>query len=454
MAAVALGLALFYVPVDPGFNANALLAAHPELATFLVPALDPTPALGVRLEVILDGWQGKFFSPGLLRFAFQICLVLVTGHALALSPPVQRGVAAIAAIPKNTAQAAMLVAIVAEISGVIHWGLGAVIGAFLAREIGRAFQRQGRTLHYPILGAAAYMGLLVWHGGLSGSAPLKVAESNHFLVDRIGVISADQTLFSSYNLIITGVILVVVPLIFWLLSPRDPATFVPFIDTFEAPGPDEAPVEGRSGRLVSRLENSVLICFVIGGAGLAWTAYRLVAGRANFDLDALNFLFLFAGLLLQSTPANYARAVSDGVRGCGGIILQFPFYFGILGIFSSAGLIDWFAGSLASMADETTLPIFAFLSAAVVNLFIPSGGGQWAVQGDVLVTAAQQVGADVSHTIMAFSYGDQLTNMLQPFWALPLLGITGLKARQIIGYTGAVMLLVTPIYIGLLWVLH
>ncbi|MBT3223524.1 MAG: short-chain fatty acid transporter, partial [Proteobacteria bacterium] len=194
-----------------------------------------TMGMASRAEAVLGGWSGTFFSLKLMRFAFQMCIVLVTGHALALSPPVRRIVAELARLPKNTASAAVLVAIVALVSGVVHWGLGAVVGAFLAREIGRAAARENRPLHYPILGAAAYMGFLVWHGGLSASAPLKVAESDHFLVDKIGVIPVANTLGLTSNLVITGVILVVVPLIFWLMAPRDVSSFVPYSGSVEEP---------------------------------------------------------------------------------------------------------------------------------------------------------------------------------------------------------------------------
>jgi short-chain fatty acids transporter len=187
-----------------------------------------TPAAGIsgpvgladRLTGVLGGWSDAFFRGSLLEFAFQMCLVLVTGHALATSGPVQRIVARIARLPRNTAQAAVLVAIVAMVAGVLHWGLGAVVGAFLARDIGRIARREGRPLHYPLLGAAAYMGLLVWHGGLSGSAPLKIAEPGHFLADAIGVVDTRLTLFSGFNLAITGAILVLVPVLFRLLTPR------------------------------------------------------------------------------------------------------------------------------------------------------------------------------------------------------------------------------------------
>jgi len=407
------------------------------------------PGLTAQLGLMIDGWSAEFFKTGLLAFAFQMCLVLVTGHALALSKPVQRGILALASIPKTTAGAAVLVGYISAVSGVVHWGLGAVVGAFLAREIGRIARNEGRELHYPLLGAAAYLGLLVWHGGFSGSAPLKVAEDGHFLASIIGVVGADQTILSPLNLIVTGVLVVGTPLLFLLMAPAAGEPVVPFHASGIGTDPTDSQ-EQRAEGPAGTLENSRLISIVLGGAGLIWTIWEL-AGPARLNLNTVNFLFLFAGILAQGTPIRYVRAVQDGVKGCGGIVLQFPFYFGILGILKASGLIALFADALANMATESTLGIFAFVSAAVVNLFVPSGGGQWAVQGDVLMAASERLGSDTGSTIMAFAYGDQLTNMLQPFWALPLLGITGLKARQIVGYTATVMILVTPVIMLLLY---
>lgn len=426
---------------------------------------EATPDAGFfeRAEGVLAGWSGKFFDKDLLNFAFQMCLILVTGHALALSSPVQRLVKRIALFPKTTAHAAVLVAIVALIAGVIHWGLGAVVGAFLAREIGMRAKETGRKIHYPILGAAAYMGLLVWHGGLSASAPLNIATDDHFLMDAIGQISTSQTIFSSFNVIITGVILVLVPVLFWALTPKDSEHFVPFSGDVSQPLSKDSeysawPKSGSTSsegktRVAGALENSQIIAFLIGGIGMFWIVFQFATGATGINLNSVNFTFLFAGILFHRRPISYVRAVTEGAKGCAGIILQFPFYFGILGIFAASGLIEAFAGGLADFATERTLPVLTFVSAGVVNLFVPSGGGQWAIQGEILVESVHRVGGDLEHTIMAFCYGDQLTNMLQPFWALPLLAITGLKARQIIGYTAAIMFLVTPVYLVLIFLL-
>ena len=390
---------------------------------------------------LVGGWVDGFSSKPLLAFALQMCLVLVTGHALALSPPVQRLVRWAASLPRTAAQAAGLVSLVACGAAVVHWGLGAIVGAFAAREVARHAPARGLKLHYPLLGAAAYTGLAVWHGGLSGSAPLKVAEQGHFAESLVGVLPVQETLLSPLNFCVTGGLLVVLPLTFMAMTPRDEASFI----AFEGTDSPERSAPAVIDSFPTWLQETPALGWVVGGLGTFAVAGSWAAGRLSLDLNLVNLLFLFVGIAFQGRLRGYVDAISDGARGAGAVILQFPFYFGILGVMKASGLIQWIGGGLVAIANPTTFPVIAFLSAGLVNLFVPSGGGQWAVQGELLLTAARQLHVEPGAAVMAFSYGDAWTNMLQPFWALPLLGIMGLKAQQIIGYTAVVFLLMLAV---------
>jgi len=208
---LALGLTLLVMFLGA---ANLTLGQDVSAALFRDLAQADAPPDPSIFWTVFGAWLAGFANPGGLAFALQMCLVLVTGHALATSPPVQSAVDRIAQLPRDTASAAALVAGVGCLASVVHWGLGAIVGALLAREIARNATRRGLVLHYPLLGAAAYAGFAVWHGGLSGSAPLKVAEDGHFLQALIGVISVRETLFSNANLLVTGVLVVGIPLLF------------------------------------------------------------------------------------------------------------------------------------------------------------------------------------------------------------------------------------------------
>lgn len=387
-------------------------------------------------------WFAEFSSAGLMAFALKMALILVTGHALALSAPVQKGVDVVARVPRTGAQAAALVAFVAVVASFLHWGLGAIVGALVAREIGRSAAQRGVKLHYPLLGAAGYAGFAVWHGGLSGSAPVTVAAEGHFLSDVMaaqvegGVLPLSQTLFGSMNLIVGASLVVLIPLLCAWMTPSDEADFVAPDPTQIRPLPELDAASGDT--TLDRLQRSPIGGWVLGGGGLALVVTAIATGRATFDLNTVVLSFLFLGVLLQGSLVRYAAAIADGARGAGAILLQFPFYFGILGLMKAGGLIPRISDALVSLSSAETFPVLAFLSAGLVNLVVPSGGGQWVVQGDILMSAGASLSVDPATTVMAFSYGDAWSNLLQPFWALPLLGIMGLRARDIIGYTAVV----------------
>jgi short-chain fatty acids transporter len=438
-----------YVP-DP-----FVLAVLLTLLTVVLAAVFGEAVAGLsydeRIVALASGWFDEFYATGLMKFALQMVIVLVTGHALALSKPVRRLIEKIAGVAKTPGAAVVIVSLVACAASLIQWGLGAIAGAFMAREMGRAFAKRGQAVHYPLLGAAGYAGFLVWHGGFSGSAPLKVAEEGHFVADVIGVIPISQTLFSPLNFTVIGTMLVLIPFLFWRLMPRDEAEMVQYQLDDEPADLDEveqaAPTSAVDFLEHTRLLNVVIGAFLVGVLAL----YFRRRGIGGWDLDSINLLFLTLGILLHPSPSSYVSAVVDGVKGAAGIILQFPFYFGILGLLKASGLIEQIAEFFIGISTADTFPIFTFLSAGIVNFFVPSGGGQWAVQGPVMMQAVATLGVPAEQAIMALAYGDAWTNMLQPFWALPLLGIMGLRAKDIIGYTALVMLVTGPVMMLLLY---
>ncbi len=401
---------------------------------------------------LIDHWGSSDGVWMLLAFGMQMCLILVTGHALASSPPVSAVLDRLAALPRTGAQAAAMVAFVACVLAVCNWGLGLIGGALMARRVGIAMERRGTPAHYPLLAAAGYLGLMVWHGGFSGSAPLKVTTQRD-LVEVFGdappIVPLDlsQTLFSPLNLVVTGGLLLLAPLLLAALTPRDPRDISPastFIE-LDAPGVRARTMSSRTPLLPRILEDTPIVTLALVVL-IGWWAWRFYlpggdtpSGLFRLSPNTVNLTMLMLGLICHGTPRRYIRAVEEAVSGCAGIIVQFPLYAGIMGLMQASGLTVLFAETLAERSTPEMLPVLTFLSAGVVNLFVPSGGGQWAVQGPIAVQAAVDAGVSPAKMVMAVAYGDQLTNMLQPFWALPLLAITGVKARDIVGYTALVM---------------
>ena len=428
------------------------------LLTFLVAALALalTPATPAQL---VEAWASESGVWSLLRFSMQMALILVTGYAVASSPPVARLTTRLASLPRSGAGAAALVAVLATGTGVLNWGLGLIVGAIAAREVGLAMEAKGVRAHYPLLAAAGYLGMVVWHGGLSGSAPLKVtklAEMRDIFgaTPPIDPIPLDRTLFGPMNLFVTGGLLVLLPLVMALLAPRDPSVVAPAsrFGALREPVADVAD-DREKPALPRLLEDSPLLSWALVAliAAWGWGFYfprEGPSGIRELTPDSVNLTMLALGLLLHRTPASYVRAVERAASGAAGIILQFPLYGGIMGMMAASGLTARLAVSLAALGTVPLLPFFTFLAASVINLFVPSGGGQWAVQGPIAVRTAVDTGLDPAMMVMAVAYGDQLTNMLQPFWALPLLAITRVRARDIVGYT-ALAMVVAGLWMGL-----
>ena len=393
---------------------------------------------------LLGFWQGGFWN--LLGFTMQMALMLILGHTLALTPFLNRVLDRLAAWPRNSGQAVAMVGLMATAVGLLNWGLSLIFGSILARRVGEQASRRSMPLPYPLVAAAGYTGLMVWHGGLSGSAPLTVASQDHFLAASIGQIPISQTLFSPMNLTATLLVLVGVPLLGWLLARRQRHVLVPELH----PTPFvRAFAEKPSG--AERLDHSPWLARALGLLMIGLSVYQGILGSRSGSLGFinLNFInFLLFGLCVagHGSIQGMTRAVEQAITGAAGILIQFPLYAGIMGLMRDSGmaaqLSDWFV----ALSTPGTFPLYSMFSAAAVNTLVPSGGGQWAVQGPILTDAAMQLGVGLPKTVMALSYGDQLTNMIQPFWALPLLGITRLKARDILPYSTLFMLLGVVVY--------
>jgi len=376
---------------------------------------------------LLDFYQRGFWD--LLAFSMQMMLILVLGNVLALTPFFQRIIQVLLNKITSHATAILFTAFFSLLLGLFNWGLGLIFSALLARAIGGHARKSGMKLNYPLLVAAAYTGMMVWHGGFSGSAPLKVAESGHFLQDKIGVIPVSETLLSSLNLGLNGFLLMVIPLSLVLISRWKKSSIMLA---------DELPEINFSDLKPSRRQYTG---FALGLALVVMAVYQFFQqGISALNINLINLMLLALGLLLYKNLHDFMKAVNMAIVSSSGIMIQFPIYAGIMGLMNYSGLAAIFTQSLVSVSSASTLPVMGFISAAVVNFFVPSGGGQWAVQGPILMDAALQLGASVPKTIMALAYGDELTNMIQPFWAIPLLAITGVKARSILPYTFIIML--------------
>ncbi|MCH2192553.1 TIGR00366 family protein [Kordia sp.] len=415
-----------------------------------------------HLVEVLSFWEDGIWNSGLLVFAYQMMLILVLGHVLVLSKPMNSLIVTLTKSVTNTTNAVVLVSVTTMLVAFFNWGLGLIFGAILARKVGEHAQENNIPINYPLVGAAGYVGLMIWHGGISGSAPSKVAEQGHLLemmngvltVDQFGqvpeVITSSSTIFSWWNLLLFGILLVLIPLTLTMLSKKVAPTKLN-LPKYQFNKKEKEDIEGAD-----KLDHSSVFAIAFGVLLLIVFFIQYAKNLSSLSSikispNMLNFFMLGLAIVLHGNFKSFLNAVEEAIKGTSGILIQFPLYFGIMGIMKSSGMIGMISDSFVAIANETTLPIYTFFSAGLVNIFVPSGGGQWAVQGPIVVQSAIELGVPLQKAVMALSYGDQITNMLQPFWALPLLGITRLKAKEILPYTIILMLVGILVYVlGLL----
>lgn len=424
------------------------------LLTFIAALLAMPICRQTPVEVIAN-WGGGVW--GLLAFAMQMALVLVTGSALASAPALKRGIAWMASLPKTPVAAIALVTAVSAVACWLNWGFGLIVGVIFAKEIARRLA----GVDYRLLIASAYSGFVVWHAGLSGSVPLKLATpgpdlaaaTNGAIVDPLPI---SQTILHPFNIGMVVLVIIAITVVNALMHPKGNAVVTVNPDLLAEE--DSRPVAPVDKTPAERLEHSRLLTWLVSLLGVAYLVISLGFRGAPFDLGTVIMIFLFLGILFHGTPVAYVRAFGKAASGAAGIILQFPFYAGIMGIITGVGESGICFGivisnACISISSPVTYPLLTFLCAAVLNMFVPSGGGHWAIQAPIMFTAGAELGVDPGLTGMAIAWGDAWTNMIQPFWALPALAIAKLSAKDIMGFC-LIDLFVSGLIIGgglLLW---
>jgi len=369
----------------------------------------------------------------LLGFSMQMLLILVLGTVLAMSRPVKAALRAIARMASTSSQGIILVTLTSMMALWVNWGFGLVVGALLAREVASHVKNS----HFPLLIAAAYSGLLVWHSGLSGSIPLKIASTGDDALSQLlngQTVPLLETIFAWQNIAIIIALAISLPILNILMMPDKNNRL-----GLAAEEEPEPAVDLTAMSPAEKLEHYPIINYLLVAIGAVYLFGSFSSGR-SISLNEINLCLLLAGLALHINPRNYLNAMNSAIGTSSGIILQFPLYAGVMGMMVGSGLAGAMSQWFVDISSAQSFPVITFLSAGVVNFFVPSGGGQWAVQAPIVVPAAAELGVPVSKAAMAVAWGDAWTNMIQPFWALPLLALSGLNLRQIMGYCVVILL--------------
>ncbi len=408
------------------------------ILTLIVAGTVAALVRGASASGMLTAWYAGVWGPqNIFTFAFQMALILVTGYTLAEAPVLKRAIVRVAAVPRNQVQGALLCFTVSAAASLLNWGLGLVAGALVARQVARRFPDS----HFGYLIAAAFMGFIVWTQGLSSSIALANTDAGSPInvIHKIAgfTVPLSQTIFQPYSWLSALIVLGVLALAVWRMEPSE--SLPPDSAVFED---DTAAVEIPAGKTFAEwLENQWILNVLLFAAGIT---YFVTSGFA-LNISSMIMLFTITAALLHRTPIRFIRAFTGAAKVSGPLLLQYPLYGGLVGLLAYQGaegskpLQTLLAQTLVNGATEYTLPFLTFIGSVIISLFVPSGGGHWAVQGPIAVDSALAIGqqspAYLGLVSMAVAVGEGVANMIQPFWLLPLLAIAKLNVRQVMGFT-------------------
>jgi short-chain fatty acids transporter len=398
-------------------------------------------------------WFGAGFWD-LVTFTMQMSMIVVTGYAVATSPPIYAVIRRLAAVPRTGRGAAAYVGLFSMLASLVSWSFSLIFSALLAREVARRVQGSD----YRALGAAAYLGVgSVWALGLSSSAALIMAAPAS-LPDSIesisGVIPLDQTLGLWQSMLVAALLIIVsMALAFYSApgaaharSPRDMG--VADATTTNDLGKREKPGEW--------LEYSPLLTIVVCVLGFGYLLREVLARGPSIllELNHYVFLFLMVGLLLHWRPKSFVHAIAASIVPVGGVLIQYPMYAGIVRMLTESGLATQMSNFFVEISNQHTFPVLVGIYSACLGLFIPSAGGKWLIEAPYLLEAGKELEVHLGWVVQTYNATEALANLIHPFWMLPLVGILGLKARDIVGYSMLQFVVHVPLVLFLVWILN
>ncbi len=396
---------------------------------------------------VLEAW-GKGL-PKLFTFTAQITIIMITAHALAHTTPIENILSKIGSYPNSAIQAYAVVTFISGLASLFAWSFGLIVGGIISKFVAMGCHKKKIPIHYPLLVASAYSGYVIWHMGYSSSSALFVSSAGHSLESKIGIIPVTETIFSNFNMSLAFITLIIITIINPLMRPVKKGEIKEIdikVFKFKKKTKDTESVNHNDRTFAQIIENNRFISLFVGSCLLFFIFYIFYKKGFSLDLNLVSWTFLGLGLILSASSIHYVKLVNNAAITVGPIILQYPFYAGIMGMMADTGLINVMAEKISEISSSETLGFYSFLSGGLVNMFIPSGGGQWAVQGPVMIEAAENLNVKPYVVVLGVAYGDQWTNMIQPFWTIPLLAIAGLHMRQIMGYTFVIFLFTGILY--------
>ena len=396
-------------------------------------------AIGNSGAAVMDAFYRGLWM--LLPFTMQMTLILVLSSTLGAAPVFRQVVVRLSRQPRTQGQVFALSCLVVACLAYLYWGLAIALGPLVSIYFAREAEKKGIEVDFPFLLATTAAAGSVWQFGLSASAPLMMNTPGHFLEKQIGLLPLSTTIWAPATFVFIGSFFLAIIVAARFLHPSRPQQLSEFPDAFKLAEPllvvaeaepidRAAPVPTLSGRV----ERSSVPVAILVAALAAWVYYHFRVKHLGLDLNSLNTVLFALALLVHRNVSNFNRALQTAILSCWPVVVMYHLYGGVAGLLQFTTLGTTIGGLLATVSTRHTLPFFTALISTVVACFVPSSGGQWVIQGYVTVTTATAVGVSVQQGLLALSVGDQMGNLLTPFWAAVGAGIARIDFRRFIGY--------------------
>ncbi len=388
-------------------------------------------ALGNPFGKVLEAYyQGLWM---LLPFTMQMTLIITLSTVLGLTPFFRRTIVALSRVPRSANQAVLIAALLCAGLSYFYWGLGVALGPIIAVYFAKEAERKGIALDFLFFLTIVWASHAVWQYGLSASAPLLVATPGHFLEKTIGIIPLSTTIWSPAAIIHEIVFTIAVIVMGCLLMPKNPKPISCYPDADKLTEAIE-PEESKALNYSERLERHSFFTLVLCAFFVGWLYFHFRVRRLSLDINSLNTVLLFLCFLLHRSVHQFTKALQQAVVSAWPVIVLYHLYAGVAGLIQFTNLGEKLAGVVAAVSTPLTFPVLTAAVGTVFAMFIPSSGGQWAIQGFVTVKAAAAVGVTAQRGLLALSIGDHMGNLASPFWYVVIAGIARVDFRSFFGY--------------------
>lgn len=404
-----------------------------------------TIAFCLTILVIFFGWLIEGVTPinmvlfwyegfwEFMVFTLQMAMMLVLGSSIANSGQVKKIIVKLSAKVSSPIKALYLIMLTTAVVTYFNWGIGAIIGPIIALSL----KRRVKSINLPLFIAASYSSFtVIMPMSISVAAPLLVNTPGHFLEEEIGIVSFSKTIFAP-TAVLTGIsAFTIIVLLYHYLVKKDKDNTAIF------PSQQEEKINPLKNEKIKKetenspfsLHNSKILAYFLSCCAFIAVVFVFLKSETRIDFNLINFILMFIGIFLYGSPKKYYQSFSENIHTVSGIILQFPFYAGIMGMMAGSGLIVTITKFIMSFSSNSTYPILIILTSSFINFFVPSNGGQWLIVGPLLVRVGLELNVPIGTVVNAFSYGTFTSNFLQPFWVLPVLALSGLSVKDIWSY--------------------